>query len=477
MKRFLALLCILACLCALCLPAAAAIDYTIRVKAPSSMKEVYLYMWNSMDESQKNAEWPGVKLTKKVDGWYEVKMSNDFYDRVIISNGVGGPGTQTKDIEVDALYDLWITVDASYNYGVAYSEKEAGKVEFAGPDYMSIVGMNIPGVADWSTNDPNGVMEEVKDLVYEKTIGLAKGTTMTFKFTGNGTWDLPYNMGGNVAGEQIPLNKSRDLVENGQDMTFTATKDMGLKITLNLTGMANGGKATFKLEEVDGVDIPEPPAPVEKDYFVAGEAGLCGSEWNNADEANKLTFNGDGTYTLTLANIAAGTYKFKVTDGTWDNCWGDPNSGDVDGNYVLTVEKTGNVIITFNESTKTITTEVVDAPVVTEPSTEATEPSEPSVPSEPETEPSVAPTEPSVAPTEPSVAPTEPEGSQPDSGATEPSIAPSEPATEAPSEPLNKAEDKPEEKSNDGLWIALLSVAIVAVGALDVFLIIKRKKK
>lgn len=276
MKRFLALFCILACLCALCLPAAAAIDYTIRVKAPSSMKEVYLYMWNSMDESQKNAEWPGVKLTKKVDGWYEVKMSNDFYDRVIISNGVGGPGTQTKDIEVDALYDLWITVDASYNYGVAYSEKEAGKVEFAGPDYMSIVGMNIPGVADWSTNDPNGVMEEVKNLVYEKTIGLAKGTTMTFKFTGNGTWDLPYNMGGNVAGEQIPLNKSRDLVENGQDMTFTATKDMGLKITLNLTGMANGGKATFKLEEVDGVDIPEPPAPVEKDYFVAGEAGLCG---------------------------------------------------------------------------------------------------------------------------------------------------------------------------------------------------------
>lgn len=471
MKRFLALLCILACLCALCLPAAAATDFTIRVKAPSSMKEVYLYMWNSMDMTT-NADWPGVKLSKKVDGWYEVKLSDVFYDRVIINNGVGGTGAQTKDIEVDALYDLWITVDASYNYGVAYTEEEAGKVEFAGPDFMSIVGMNIPGVADWSTEDANGRMEEVKKLVYEKTIGLAKGTTMTFKFTGNGTWDLPYNMGGSVAGEQIPLNKSRDLVENGQDMTFTATKDMGLKITLDLTGMANGGKATFKLEEVSGVDIPDPPAPVEKDYFVAGEAGLCGSEWNNADEANKLVFNGDGTYTLTLPNITAGTYKFKVTDGTWDNCWGDPNSGDVDGNYVLTLEENGNVVITFDESTKTITTQVTE-PEATEPSTEATEPS---VPSEPETEPS----------TEPSVAPSVPESSEPDSGATEPSVTepsvePSEPEETQPSVEVSEPEEtKPAEKaekSNGGLWITLLVIGIVAVGALDVFLIIKRKKK
>lgn len=185
MKRILALICVLACLCALCLPVAAAIDYTIRVKAPSSMKEVYLYMWNSMDESQKNAEWPGVKMTKK------------------------------------------------------------------------------------------------------------------------------------------------------------------------------------------------------------------------------------------------------VTDGTWDKCWGDPNSGDVDGNYVLTLEEAGNVVITFNESTKTITTEFVAAPVVTEPSTEATEPS---------------------------------------TEATEPS----EPVE---TKPADNSEDKSEEKGNDGLWITLLVIAIVAVGALDVFLIIKRKKK
>lgn len=452
MKRILALICVLACLCALCLPAAAFGSITVKVKAPDSWSEVYLYMWDSLgegDEKPCNAPWPGVKLTNKSGGWYEVKVDG-VYDSLIVSNGQG----QTKDISVDALWDLWITVDAGFNFGVAYNEKDAGKVDF-GPEFMAIVGQNITGVSAWNPGDEAGRMTEVEDLVYEITIGLAAGTKMDFKFAGNGTWDLPFNMGAANSGEKFELKKTYELTENGQDMSFTASEDMGLKVTLDLNGMANGGKATFKLEKVGNVEIPEPPAPVEKNYFVAGEGTLCGSEWNCADEANKMSKVSDGVYSLTFANVAAGSYKLKVTDGSWSNCWGDANSGDPDGNFIVNVETAGDVIVTFNENNQTVSVEVkAGAPEVTEPSVE---PSEPEA-SEPEA-------------SEPSVAPSQPEASEPDDAGSEPGA--SEPTT-APSVPAQT--EAGEDTTTQGKALLILLAVLGVVIILAVVLSIPKKK-
>lgn len=133
---------------------------------------------------------------------------------------------------------------------------------------------------------------------------------------------------------------------------------------------------------------------VEK-YFVAGDEGLCGSGWNPGDAANEMTETTEGVWVKSYTNVAAGSYKLKVTNGSWVQSWGDPNSGDPDGNYVLVLEADSDVTITFTPADGVVTVSTGSAPV---------EPSEPADPSEP----SVAPSEPSVAPSEPSVAPSEP---------------------------------------------------------------------
>jgi hypothetical protein len=85
------------------------------------------------------------------------------------------------------------------------------------------------------------------------------------------------------------------------------------------------------------------PAPA-KTYTVAGEAGLTGTSWDpsqNAMTAGAYTFDGaDYDYAITFADVAAGSYAFKVTDGTWDNSWG------VNGaNYSFTLSSACDVTI------------------------------------------------------------------------------------------------------------------------------------
>ena len=74
-------------------------------------------------------------------------------------------------------------------------------------------------------------------------------------------------------------------------------------------------------------------------YIVAGFGSLCGSDWNPGDRNNRMTDeDGDGIYTKTYENVAAGTYELKVTIGSWGQSWGDPEKG---SNYILTVENDG----------------------------------------------------------------------------------------------------------------------------------------
>ena len=96
--------------------------------------------------------------------------------------------------------------------------------------------------------------------------------------------------------------------------------------------------------------LPTAALAADGTYYVAGVSTLCGSEWNCADEANRMTDNGDGTYSITYRDVAAGEYSFKVTDGTWNNCWGDGGN-----NYILKVSSVCDVTITFDASSKEIT--------------------------------------------------------------------------------------------------------------------------
>ena len=90
---------------------------------------------------------------------------------------------------------------------------------------------------------------------------------------------------------------------------------------------------------------------VEEAYYVAGSAGLCGVEWDPGAAANKMADEDkDGIYTITYTDVAAGNYEFKVTDGTWDNSWGQ-NGGNA--NYKLTVAEADSIVeIRFDINTK-----------------------------------------------------------------------------------------------------------------------------
>ena len=93
-------------------------------------------------------------------------------------------------------------------------------------------------------------------------------------------------------------------------------------------------------------------------FYLAGngvEGGLwcCGASW----EADACPID-TTTNTITYEALPAGSYAFKVTDGTWDHAWGyaavsaacsTPGyTGNTDGNVLFTTDSVGSVSISFN---------------------------------------------------------------------------------------------------------------------------------
>lgn len=88
-------------------------------------------------------------------------------------------------------------------------------------------------------------------------------------------------------------------------------------------------------------------AMAEDIYIVAGSGDLCGTSWDGTDLNNKMTDNGDGTYSKTFTNVAAmNGYQFKVAKN------GEEWYGDEAGNNItFNVTTACDVTITFNATT------------------------------------------------------------------------------------------------------------------------------
>lgn len=88
-------------------------------------------------------------------------------------------------------------------------------------------------------------------------------------------------------------------------------------------------------------------AMAEDIYIVAGSEELCGTVWDGTDHNNKMTDNGDGTYSKTFTNVATmNGYQFKVVKNgvEW---YGD----EADNNITFNVTTACDVTITFNATT------------------------------------------------------------------------------------------------------------------------------
>ena len=88
-------------------------------------------------------------------------------------------------------------------------------------------------------------------------------------------------------------------------------------------------------------------------WTVAGESGLCGSNWSTTDTNNDMTYDADtDSYVKVYLNVKAGSYQFKCAK---DHAWGTayPSS-----NKTVTVAKDGSTVtITLKGTTVTATVE------------------------------------------------------------------------------------------------------------------------
>ncbi len=100
-------------------------------------------------------------------------------------------------------------------------------------------------------------------------------------------------------------------------------------------------------------------------FIIAGSdstdaASIFGTAWDITNEANLMTLDEEtGVYTIVYDNVPAGSYKFKATrDNSWTSPIGDPNSGDKDNNYLLTVEGLSKVTISCKDGDTKLTVTV-----------------------------------------------------------------------------------------------------------------------
>ncbi|MBQ9761729.1 MAG: starch-binding protein, partial [Oscillospiraceae bacterium] len=98
MKKLCALLCVLAMVCALCVPVMAAPEGTITVHVDpfDDWTNISLYVW--IDASNNLAAWPGTAMTDADgDGWYELEIPAGYPNVIVAADG----GNQTVDMTMD----------------------------------------------------------------------------------------------------------------------------------------------------------------------------------------------------------------------------------------------------------------------------------------------------------------------------------------------------------------------------------------
>lgn len=147
----------------------------------------------------------------------------------------------------------------------------------------------------------------------------------------------------------------------------------------------NRGMQSYDIENVqenlcyvaDEIDLTEHTADPEKpikvkfkescevSYYLTGDAGIAGPEEGNAWNAKLEALKLDGSNSITLENLIAGVYEFKITNGSWAWSLGGKEhlkGGDCsniaattgNGNVKFKIESVQNVTISYDPATQKI---------------------------------------------------------------------------------------------------------------------------
>ena len=209
---------------------------------------------------------------------------------------------------MEAVSDVTVTFDPATSTANATITPTGQQVEIVNKYVVA----GDEGLTGESWNPASETNEMAKDGdVYKITFEDVAAGTYGFKIVKNGSWASSWP---------------------GENYSITLSDESDVTITFDPSD-----------NSID-VAIVSGGAVVPDTYVVAGVAGLCGSEWNATDEANKMTEN-NGVYTITYTNVAAGEYELKVVKngGTW--------IGGADGNNVcFTVTAACDITVTYSEA-------------------------------------------------------------------------------------------------------------------------------
>ena len=200
-------------------------------------------------------------------------------------------------------------------------------------------GVYLRGNGDWNSLDKE--FTDNGDGTYTLTAEFE--LSQSFKIADEGYSTINYGTGGEAAKiGTIP-------VEAGKYDNIAVTS------VINVTKMIlNTIESTLTIEGTEGGEIV-----FDGTYYIAGESEssdfVCGLKWD--PKGCPLT-NGTVTYTA----LPAGEYKFKITNGTWDQSWGlaqlpDPTAypANNDNNVIFTLEAASDVTISFDGTTLSLT--------------------------------------------------------------------------------------------------------------------------
>jgi hypothetical protein len=356
MKRILAILCVIACLCGLCVPAmAAAVD----LGGLNSLALVGTGIPGAADWNPGDAAGDFTKVSDGVyvkvisvtaghamsfkvagnDTWDDAYNFGGMEDGVVVALGAKidlANGGGSKDISLTAAKDgnLKFTVDLNGDVPTLVVEETNDAVTGpstpstpskpstpAGPSSLALAGIGIPGAADWNPGDPAGDFVKGSDGVYTKVISVTAGHAMTFKIAGNDKWDDAYNFGGAEAGMSVVLGTKMDLTNGAgsQDLSLTVNKDCNLKFTVTL-----GDAPTLLVEETTeepgqvpenpGTDAPTPGGPTVTVYakVPADWTDVRVWAWNDAQQnATSVAWPGD----IVMTKGDDGWYSAEVPQG------------------------------------------------------------------------------------------------------------------------------------------------------------------
>ena len=255
---------------------------------------------------------------------YEAVAAADGYQFKIVANGEKWIGVDGGDsnftFNVTEACDVTITFNPE-TYAVAILGDSVVIPQEMAIDFIAVVG-NGDGTwlndASWDPAAEANKMESYNPGLYSITFENVKADTgYEFKFAANGAWT--YNWGYGEDGAAV-FDGQTNIKFDVESSTGYATVQIFFDITE--MDLKTGEGAKYELKIVDSGEVPSETEtvtegePFEAGWYAVGDATLFGTSW--ADDKplaqNKMTKNAEGVWEVTIKNVAAGEYFFKVAE-------------------------------------------------------------------------------------------------------------------------------------------------------------------